>query len=121
MKLYVLGTGRGDSIDAYNTCFVLENNGEQLLVDAGGGNQILKQIRDVGLDINKVKQAFITHNHTDHLLGMIWVIRTVIQGYIIGLRKESFTLYGSKECLDVIKTICLITLKEKNWKHKESY
>lgn len=115
MKLYVLGTGHATVIDGYNTCFILENNGEQILVDAGGGKQILRQIRDIGLDVNKLKYAFITHNHTDHLLGMIWIIRTVIQGYIKKLRTESFTLYGSKECLDAIKEICLITLGEKNW------
>ena len=115
MKLYVLGTGHATVIDGYNTCFALENNGEHILVDAGGGKQVLKQIRDIGLDVNKLKYAFITHNHTDHLLGMIWIIRTVIQGYMKNLRTESFTLYGSKECLEAIKEICLITLGEKNW------
>lgn len=115
MKLYVLGTGHAGVVDGYNTCFILENNGEKLLVDAGGGKQVLKQIRDVGIDVNKVNNAFITHTHTDHLLGMIWVIRVAIQGYMKGLRNEPLTIWGSKVCLDAIKSICLITLGERRF------
>ena len=44
MKLHILGTGNGGALDCYNTCFSIENNNEYLLVDGGGGNQILKQL-----------------------------------------------------------------------------
>ena len=43
---------------------------------------------------------------------MIWIVRIVIQGYMKKIRTESFTLYGSKEGLEAVKTICLLTLGE---------
>ena len=115
MKLYVLGTGHASVLDCYNTCFILENKDERVLIDAGGGNQILTQLKKMNIDVNRLESAFITHNHTDHLLGMIWIIRTVIQGCIKGLRNSTFTLYGSKECLEAVKTVCIITIGEKYW------
>ena len=42
-KLNILGTGHAMTLDCYNTCFTLENNqGEHILVDTGGGIQIIK-------------------------------------------------------------------------------
>ena len=46
MKLHFLGTGAGGVLDCYNTCFAIENNDEYLLVDGGGGNQIIKQLNE---------------------------------------------------------------------------
>ena len=40
-KLIVLGTGNATVTKCYNTCFALKKENEYLLVDAGGGNQIL--------------------------------------------------------------------------------
>lgn len=40
IKLHVLGTGHTAVIDGYNTCFILDNNGEKRLVDASGGQQV---------------------------------------------------------------------------------
>lgn len=44
MKLTMLGTGNALVTDCYNTCFLIENNGEFFMVDGGGGNTILKQL-----------------------------------------------------------------------------
>ncbi len=115
MKLHVLGTGHATVIKNYNTCFLIENNGQYFLVDGGGGNRIFSQLENAKLDINKIQNAFITHNHTDHLLGIIWVVRSVLQGFLKNERSLPFTLYGSKECLDAIKTISLISIGEKFW------
>lgn len=42
-KIIVLGTGAASVVNNFNTCFILENNSQEyLLVDTGGGNQILK-------------------------------------------------------------------------------
>ena len=37
-KLIVLGTGNAGATRCYNTCFILLDGKEPLLVDAGGGN-----------------------------------------------------------------------------------
>lgn len=45
MKLTMLGTGNALVTECYNTCFVLEENNQYLLVDGGGGNGILHQLK----------------------------------------------------------------------------
>ena len=40
-KLIVLGTGNAGATRCYNTCFILLDGKEPLLVDAGGGNAIV--------------------------------------------------------------------------------
>ena len=77
-KLHVLGTGNAMVTRCYNTCFALENEQGLLLVDAGGGNGILRQMEDAGLDFGRVHDLFITHAHPDHLNGVSWVLRKVM-------------------------------------------
>ena len=78
-RLHVLGTGYALATRCYNTCFALENGeGELLLVDAGGGNGILRQMEDAKLSFARVHHFFITHAHPDHLGGAVWVLRKIM-------------------------------------------
>ncbi len=112
MKIHVLGTGHAGVIDEYNTCFAIENTG-YFLVDAGGGNRILKQLKLSKIDINEIEYGFISHNHTDHILGFVWVLRLVMQNYLKGFRTKNFTIYGSAECLDALMTMTRLTAGKK--------
>ena len=38
MKLTMLGTGNALVTECYNTCFLMEEQGQLFLVDGGGGN-----------------------------------------------------------------------------------
>ena len=77
-KIIVLGCGNGSVVENYNTCFALcDNRGDYFLVDAGGGNRILKQLKDSNIDINKIHDIFITHKHIDHLFGLLWIYRQI--------------------------------------------
>ena len=58
-KLIVLGTGAAQVTKCYNTCFILQNEKEYLLVDAGGGNQILTILEQKNIDI--VEKREINH------------------------------------------------------------
>lgn len=44
MKVTFLGTGNAHALDLYNTCFAFTEGEEHFLVDAGGGNGILRQL-----------------------------------------------------------------------------
>ena len=76
-KIIMLGTGSAMVTDCYNTCFLLKSENDCLLVDAGGGNGILSAIKKSGIAWNSIKTMFITHSHTDHILGAVWVIRQI--------------------------------------------
>lgn len=112
-KLIVLGTGAAQVTKCYNTCFILQNEKEYLLVDAGGGNQILTILEQKNIDINEIKNIFVTHSHTDHVLGIIWMIRIIAQKMLHGGYKENLNLYAHIELIQKIKTICELVLPGK--------
>lgn len=115
MKLHVLGTGHATVTKNYNTCFVMENENKYLLVDAGGGNGILKQLKKMEINLNDIEVGFITHKHSDHIVGYIWIIRMVLQGYLKGIRTKDFTLYGNENCLNAIESLCKLVVGEALW------
>ena len=71
-ELVMLGTGNAAVTQCYNTCFALRHPNKTLLVDAGGGNGILIQLEKAGIPLTDIHAMFITHAHTDHILGAVW-------------------------------------------------
>lgn len=68
-ELTMLGTGNATVTKCYNTCFTIKIGKNILLVDAGGGNGILRQLEKAGIAISEIHDMFVTHAHTDHILG----------------------------------------------------
>ena len=75
----MLGTGNAGVTRCYNTCFAILTTENVLLVDAGGGNGILVQLEKAAIAIERIHDMIVTHAHTDHILGAVWVIRMVAQ------------------------------------------
>lgn len=51
-------------------CYYIGNETDAILVDAGiSGKQILNRMAQTGLDPQKIKAVFITHEHGDHMRG----------------------------------------------------
>ena len=109
-QITMLGTGNATVSQIYNTCFVLQTPSTLMLVDAGGGNGILAQLKKVNVQISDIHHLFVTHAHTDHVLGVIWVIRMVAQckGY-----EGLLHVYGNDKVMKVIKTIIYMILAKK--------
>lgn len=109
-QITMLGTGNATVSQIYNTCFVLQTSSTLMLVDAGGGNGILAQLKKVNVQISDIHHLFVTHAHTDHVLGVIWVIRMVAQckGY-----EGLLHVYGNDKVMKVIKTVIDMILAKK--------
>ena len=109
-QITMLGTGNATVSQIYNTCFVLQTPSSMMLVDAGEGNGILSQLKKAGIQISDIHHLFVTHAHTDHVLGVIWVIRMVAQckGY-----EGLLHVYGNDKVMKVIKTIIDMILAKK--------
>lgn len=60
MKLIALGTGNAIVTECYNTCFAIEKDNEYLLVDGGGGNTILHQLREAKIELSSIRHVFVT-------------------------------------------------------------
>ena len=105
MTLTMLGTGNAQVTECYNTCFIIADGDRRLLVDAGGGNEILRRIPAVGLAWSDIHEVFVTHKHIDHLLGVIWVIRRVCETMRKGDYEGDAYVYGHDEVIGLLREL----------------
>lgn len=101
-KIIMLGTGHGFVWNLYNTCFLLENGEYNLLVDTGGGIEIVKNLEKIGYKITDIQNIFISHCHTDHILGLLWILKKMSGLFSKGYDK-SFNIYCNYEVANSIK------------------
>lgn len=110
--LIVLGTGNALATRCYNTCFAIENSaGQALLVDAGGGNGILRQLEQSGLDAARIGHILLTHAHCDHMLGMIWMVRKIGTLMRTGTYDGILTIHCSQVNEGRLRDMCAATLE----------
>lgn len=112
-ELILLGTGNAMAVDCYNTCFAIRSGEEYFLVDAGGGNGIFRQLREAEIPIQNIHTIFLTHAHTDHILGMVWMVRKIAAMMNSGKYQGSCVIYCHKEAGEALLTLCKVTLAEK--------
>lgn len=104
-----LGTGHALATRCFNTCFSLHSQGKvQLMADAGGGNGILVQLGMAGIGKKEVQDIFVTHTHTDHLLGCVWMMRMALQSHY------RLRIWSHKKVLDTLTYICTQVLPSKD-------
>lgn len=105
-KLVILGTGNAMTLDCFHTCFVLQDgSGENILVDTGGGIQILKQLRDGGVDFAKIHHIILSHKHTDHILGMFWIVRNFHKYAERNAYEGNLHIYLHQELEEILRSI----------------
>lgn len=113
-QLYVFGTGNAAVTHCYNTCFAIrDNSGNFFMVDAGGGNGILRILEDMQVPFEKIHHIFVTHEHTDHLLGIIWMVRFIATRIRTGSYKGDLNIYCHEQLIPTIDTFCRLTLQGK--------
>lgn len=112
MKLTMLGTGHAMVTECYNTCLILEERGEYFLVDGGGGNGILRQLKRAGIAPEAIQDLFVTHKHLDHLTGALWMIRSACQAMNQGRHPGELRLYSHPEVLGILETVAPMVLPE---------
>ncbi|WMJ71799.1 MBL fold metallo-hydrolase [Cytophagaceae bacterium ABcell3] len=67
MKLFVTALNSGSN----GNCYYIGNNDDAVLVDAGiSCREIERRMARLGLDMQKVRALFISHEHADHVRGV---------------------------------------------------
>ena len=117
-KITMLGTGNASVTKCYNTCFLIQQSKSQdnFLVDAGGGNGILVQLEKLGVGIEAIHDMFLTHGHTDHILGAVWVVRMIATKMEMDKYQGDFHVYANEKAAGMLKTFCEMTLAKKHKK-----
>ena len=96
LKLTFLGTGAAcPTLERNVSSLALTREGETMLFDCGEGTQ--RQMMRYGVTFT-FREIFFTHYHSDHLLGVIGLLRTLGLLNIFGgaERSEGLTLHGPK-------------------------
>lgn len=104
-KITMLGTGNGGTISLYNTCFVIQNEQGVFLVDTGGSIEIIKRLKQSGIKLEEIKNIFISHSHTDHILGLIWMFKKMSRMAMHGEIKEKINIYCNDVVYEAIKGV----------------
>lgn len=112
-KIIMLGTGNGGTLDLYNTCFAIQNDNGNFLVDTGGSIEIIKRLNKVNIDFKKIKHIFISHSHTDHILGIFWLFKRLSRLAIHGEIDEKINLYCNDVVFEAIKEVSKYILPKK--------
>lgn len=112
-KLIILGTGNGGTLDLYNTCFVVQNDNGNFLVDTGGSIEIIKRLNKIDIDIKNIKHIFISHSHTDHILGLIWMFKRLGKVAINGETETKINIYCNDVVYESIMEVSKYILPEK--------
>ena len=105
MKITMLGTGNALVTECYNTCFIINEDENNFLVDGGGGNGILHQLRHACFELQDIKNIFVTHQHIDHLLGIIWIIRITAQLMNKNKFNGDMNIYSHDEVINLLYEI----------------
>ena len=113
MELVMLGTGHAVVTEYYNTCFVLREGDRVLLVDGGGGGELLKRLKLAGIAWDSVDEVFVTHKHTDHILGIVWIMRLACASLAHGANR-SVRIYSNKDVAHALLELARLLLTERD-------
>lgn len=108
MKINILGTGAGTMETRYKTCiFVPLDERNNLILDTGGGTEIITQFAKAKIDPVCVNHVFISHLHFDHCLGL-----PAFLFYLATDRKEErpekMRIYSNSRIINGLKKLLLI-------------
>ena len=116
-ELYVFGTGNAQATHCYNTCFALTEGNRHFLVDAGGGNGILERLKAAEIPVTDIHDIFVTHEHVDHLLGVVWMIRMIGTAIEQGKYEGELRIYCHEDLKRILTTITEMTIQKKVTRH----
>ncbi len=111
LSVTFLGTGAACPTPERNvSALALKREGETLLFDCGEGTQ--RQMMKYGASFG-FREIFFTHYHSDHLLGLPGLLRTMGLLNVIGEnnREEGVTLYGPKGAKEILSGALSIGLE----------
>ncbi len=117
MKLTILGTGNALVTRCFNTCFILDHDGQCLLVDGGGGSMILSRILEAGYQWKDIRHIYVTHKHVDHIMGIVWMVRVICHQMNLGIYEGEAWIHGHDQVIELVEDLSQKLLNGKELVH----
>ena len=100
-KVTTLGTGAPPpEMERFGPATLVEVNGQTLLFDAGRG--VMQRLAEIGVGESKIDMVFLTHLHSDHVIGLpdLFLMGWMPGAY--GNRQASFKITGVEGTEDMM-------------------
>lgn len=108
--LYIASLNSGSN----GNCYYLGSKNEAILVDAGiSCRTIERRMKNLNLDLQKIKGIFISHEHTDHIKGVevfsrkygipVYISPSTYRAGKLDIPKEQLFYFGDGACIQVGK------------------
>lgn len=91
----------------------MDDCGKCILVDGGGGNSLLIQLKKAGYSWKDMRDIIVTHKHIDHLIGIIWMLRMILQGMSRKQYEGEARIYGHDEVIGLLSQLADMLLLPK--------
>ncbi len=108
-EIVMLGTGSAFPQSSYNSCFLIRSSSFTMLCDAGGGAGIFRQLRAVSAGPSEITHMTISHCHTDHIFGAVWLIRHLVNISSDSSQPKRLDVYANRQTAHALMEICRLT------------
>jgi len=98
LRVTLLGTGTPQPImERFGPSILVQAGNQSLLFDAGRG--CLQRLRQLNLPYNKIDALFLTHLHSDHIVGLpdLW-----LTGWLLAKREDPLKVFGPIGTSDMV-------------------
>lgn len=128
MSLYITSLNSGSN----GNCYYVGNESEAVLIDAGlSCRETEKRMQRLGLNIKKVKAVFISHEHSDHISGLVtlskkhklpvYITPETHKGARIWVEKELINRFTADVAVQIGSLYVMPFLKKHDAAHPHSF
>lgn len=108
-ELIFVGTGSAFPSGSYNACFAVRTPEMVWLTDGGGGYGLFAALERCEIRPEEIHYLFVTHSHTDHIFGAVWLLRKIVHLRMQGRYDGRINVYANSETARALTEICRLT------------